>query len=88
MDIEQEMYRCVSLGPELCYSLKWMLRVAAGTIPASIVRAPVTEAPHVLCNVCVCVCVCVCVMCTALRTVAFLVAQNAKNLPAVWETWV
>ena len=39
-------------------------------------------------HVCVCVCVCVCVMCTALRTVAFLVAQKAKNLPAVLETWV
>ena len=54
------MYRCVSLGPELCYSLKWMLRVAAGTIPASTVRAPMTEALRVLYNMCVCVCVCVC----------------------------
>ena len=55
------MYRCVSPGPELCYSLKWMLGVAAGTIPASPVKAPVTDTACSLQRVCVCVCVCMCV---------------------------
>ena len=86
------MYRCVSPGPELCYSLKWMLGVAAGTIPASPVKAPgvLYNMFFTACSlqrVCVCVCVYVCVMHLALRIMAFLVAQKAKNLPAIWETW-
>ena len=75
------MYRCVSLGPELCYSLKWMLRVPAGTIPASTQSANDRGTRSSLQRVCVC-------DVHTPQTCGFPGSSEGKESACNWETWV